>query len=92
MKYKVLHEEDAKAQGLLNDMTWEQFKALNSNSVEIEIDEQYAQAISMGTGISVEDISIIGYEKYIFYDKEGFSGCACSRFGSGSISTKDRIA
>ena len=71
MKYKVLHEEDAKAQGLLNDMTWEQFKALNSNSVEIEIDEQYAQAISMGTGIAVEDISIIGYEKYIFYDKEG---------------------
>ena len=71
MKYKVLHEEDAKAQGLLNDMTWEQFKALNSNSVEIEIDEQYAQAIAMGTGISVEDISIIGYEKYIFYDKEG---------------------
>ena len=24
----------------------------------------------MGTGISVEDISIIGYEKYIFYDEE----------------------
>ncbi len=70
MRYKVLHEEDAKAQGLLEDMTWEQFKALNSNSVEIEVDEQFAEAIAMGTGISLEDISIIGYEKYMFYDEE----------------------
>lgn len=70
MKYNFLHEEDAEAQGLLAEMTWDQFKALNSNSVEIEVDEQFAQAIAMGTGISVEDISIIGYEKYVFYDRE----------------------
>lgn len=70
MKYNILHEEDAKAQGLLDEMSWEQYKALNSNSVEIEVDEQFAEAVAMGTGISVEDISIIGYEKYIFYDEE----------------------
>ena len=70
MKYHILHEEDAEAQGLLEEMTWEQYKAANSEAVAIEMDSQFKQVVSMGTGIDAEDVSIIGYEKYIFYDKE----------------------
>ncbi|MGN0375581.1 MAG: flagellar M-ring protein FliF C-terminal domain-containing protein, partial [Butyrivibrio sp.] len=70
MKYKVLHEEDAQEQGILGDMTWEQFKAANSEAVPLEVDGQFVDVVSMGTGIAAGDISIIGYEKYIFYDKE----------------------
>ena len=70
MKYHILHEEDAEAQGLLEEMTWEQYKAANSEAVAIEMDAQFREVVSMGTGIDVEDVSIIGYEKYIFYDKE----------------------
>ena len=73
MKYNILHEEDARAQGLLDNMTWEQFKATNGEAVAIEMDEQFRQVVSMGTGISIEDVSIIGYEKYIFYDEESSS-------------------
>ncbi len=70
MKYNVLHEEEAEELGLLAEMTWEQFKAANSEAVAVEVDEQFAQVVSQGTGISTEAISIIGYEKYLFYDKE----------------------
>ena len=70
MKYNVLHEEEAEELGLLEEMTWEQFKAANSEAVAVDVDEQFAQVVSQGTGISTEAISIIGYEKYLFYDKE----------------------
>ena len=70
MKYNVLHEEEAEELGLLEEMTWEQFKAANSEAVAVDVDEQFAQVVSQGTGISTEAISIIGYEKYLFYDRE----------------------
>lgn len=70
MKYHILHEEDAEAQGLLENMTWEQYKAANSEAVAIEMPSEFREIVSMGTGISIEDVAIIGYEKYIFYDKE----------------------
>lgn len=70
MKYNVLNEEDAEAQGLLEDMTWEEYKAANSDPVETEVDEKYTSIVATGTGIDKDDVSILAYSRYIFYDKE----------------------
>lgn len=70
MKYNVLHEEEAEELGLLEELTWEQFKAANGGAVAVEVDENFTRVVAQGTGIDVEAISILGYEKYIFYDRE----------------------
>ncbi len=73
MKYNTLTEEDAEAQGLLDDMTWEEYKAANSESTPIEIDDSFVDVVARGTGIDAANISIIGYEQNMFYDAENTS-------------------
>ncbi|MBP3468806.1 MAG: flagellar M-ring protein FliF [Lachnospiraceae bacterium] len=72
INYKVLHEEDAKSQGLLDgDITWEQYKLNNNQRVRVETDEELYNLVSNATGINTSDISIIVYEEPFFVDKEG---------------------
>ncbi len=73
MKTNYVYEDDARAQGLLDDMTWEEYKAANSEPVATEVDNQFVQAVSTGTGIPVANINILGYESNIFYDAEAAS-------------------
>lgn len=65
-----IYEEDARRQGLLEDMTWEEYKAANSEPVATEVDETFLDAISTGTGISRNNIQMLGYTRNIFYDAE----------------------
>jgi flagellar M-ring protein FliF len=60
-------------QGLLEGITWEEFKDANSEDIRLEVDEEYYRMAAMATGISQDSISIIAYESPIFYDKEGIS-------------------
>lgn len=71
VRYKELKEEDAKAQGLLDGMTWREYKAAHSDDVKMEVDEDYYKMVATATGISVDRITIIAYESPLFYDKEG---------------------
>lgn len=73
MQYVVVHEEDAESQGLLGDLTWDEYKAANSDSIPIEVEPEFTDIVSMGTGIDADSVSIIGYQKYIFYDAEAGS-------------------
>ncbi len=65
------HEENAKAQGLLDGITWEQFKEENRADVRQTVDEEFYQMAAHATGISRNNITIIAYEHPIFWDKEG---------------------
>ena len=71
ISYDVLKEEDAKRQGLLDGITWDEYKAANSDRVALPVDENMVDVISKATGISVENIAMVAYEEPLFIDKEG---------------------
>ncbi len=68
--YKEIHEEDAKRQGLLDGISWEEYKANNSADRRLEVDPDFYEMVANATGISEENITIIAYETPVFYDKE----------------------
>lgn len=72
-KYVIYNEDEVEALGYLEDMTWEEFKAQNAQTVLIDYDEEWIDNIAMGTGIPVENISIIAYEEHFFYDSDNAS-------------------
>lgn len=71
IKYKVLKEEDAKNQGLLDGITWEQYKAMNQDRTKMEVDEDLVDLVAKASGIEAENISFIAYEEPMYIDAEG---------------------
>ncbi|MCR5846564.1 MAG: flagellar M-ring protein FliF [Lachnospiraceae bacterium] len=69
IRLKVIKEEDAKAQGLLDEISWDEYKLENSARNKIDIDNDYYELISDASGISTEDITIVAYEEPFFVDK-----------------------
>lgn len=69
--YREYREEDLKNQGVLDGITWEEYKSANSADVKLEVDPDFYQMVANATGISEEKITIIAYETPIFQDKEG---------------------
>ncbi len=69
----IYTEEDAKNLGYLDDMTWEEFKAANASPQQIEYSDDLVELISTGTGIPVDNITIMAFEKHYFYDAESSS-------------------
>lgn len=73
IKYRILREEDADTQGLLEGLSWDEYKLANSEDVRIEVDEDFYSLVANATGISEDKITIIAYESPLYYDKEGMS-------------------
>ena len=71
IRLNVIKEEDAKAQGLLDEITWDEYKLANSERTKLTVDEDYYELISDASGISAEDITIVAYEEPFFVDKVG---------------------
>ena len=71
IKYKSLREEDAKTQGLLDGISWDEYKLANQSRSRIDVDESLVQLVSNASGIPVESITIIAYEEPLFIDKAG---------------------
>ncbi len=69
--YIIVQESIARSQGLLDGISWEEYKAQNSGRRKIEIDEDYINVVSKATGIPAENISIVAYEENWFVDREG---------------------
>lgn len=69
--YIVIQEETAKAQGLLDGISWEEYKAQNDGRMRIEVDPDLVDVVSKATGIPSENISIVAYQENWFVDKEG---------------------
>lgn len=69
IKYKSLKEEDAEAQGLLEGMTWDEYKLANQARTRVDVDESLVELVHNASGISVENITIVAYEEPMFIDK-----------------------
>ncbi|MBE5925833.1 MAG: hypothetical protein E7270_02570 [Lachnospiraceae bacterium] len=71
--YVVYDEEVVEEAGLLEDMTWEEFKTQNANNIEItpegeELDK-IKELISNATGFAEDNITIMAYQIPQFVDK-----------------------
>ena len=71
IKYKALKEEDARTQGLLDGVTWDEYKLANQQRTRIDVDESMIDLVSNASGIPKESITIIAYEEPLFIDREG---------------------
>lgn len=67
--YREIHEEDAKSQGLLDGITWDEYKAAHSADVKLDVDADFYSMVANATGIDASNITIIAYESPLFYDK-----------------------
>lgn len=72
-KLHVYRQENVDDQGLLVDMSWEEFKTANQDPVKLEVDEDLYSVVAKTTGIGEENIQIMAYEVPVFVDKEGIN-------------------
>lgn len=73
IRYREYKEEDVRAMGLLDGITWEEFKLNNANDVKLEVDEDYYSMAHTATRIPLENITIVSYESPVFVDEPGLS-------------------
>lgn len=71
IKFRELREEDAKKQGLLDGITWDEYKAQHSEDTKLEVDPEFYSMVANATSIKQDNITILAYETPVFYDKEG---------------------
>ncbi|MBQ8821331.1 MAG: flagellar M-ring protein FliF [Lachnospiraceae bacterium] len=68
--YNRIYEELAESQGLLEGITWEQYKLLNDTSTKIEVDEEFYSVVATATGMDPENITIMAFRENLFIDEE----------------------
>lgn len=73
IRYREYREEDVDRQGLLDGISWEEFKLNNAGDVKLEVDEDYYRMAYTATRIPQENITIISYESPVFIDKPGLA-------------------
>ena len=73
ISYKVVKQENAQDQGLLDGISWAEYQAANGDRTKMEVDQDLVNMVAKATGISTDNISIVAYEEPIFVDKEGLS-------------------
>ena len=73
ISYHKYYEQEVKAQGLLDGISWDEFKANNSADVRLTVDDEFYNMAANATGIDRERITIIAYESPVFFDREGLN-------------------
>ncbi|NLK27964.1 MAG: hypothetical protein GX306_06440 [Clostridiales bacterium] len=68
-KLITLKEEDLELQGLLDDITFEEFALQNAGSQKVEPDPDIITMVSLATGIDEDNIQIMAYEQPVFVPK-----------------------
>ncbi|MBD5546572.1 MAG: flagellar M-ring protein FliF [Lachnospiraceae bacterium] len=69
----VIREEDVRAQGLLDGISWEEYKLANAGQSQVEVPEELYDVVSKATGFPTENIAIVAYSENVFFDKEGLN-------------------
>ncbi len=67
----IVKQDDVKKQGLLDGITWEEYKEANRARKEVPITANMISLASDASGIPEENISIVAYEENFFVDSEG---------------------
>lgn len=71
IKYRVIREEEAATQGLLDGVSWEEYKLANSERTRLEVDPDFVTMVANATGIAEENVVLVAYEEPMFVDREG---------------------
>lgn len=71
--YVMYREDELKANGTLDDMTFDEFVSANNERVQTEVNPDFINAISKATGFPEDNISMIAYEIPMFQYSEGSS-------------------
>ena len=71
INYILVKEDDVKKQGLLDGITWEEYKLANSEKRQIAVSDEMVTLVSNASGIAPERINIVAYEENAFSDSEG---------------------
>jgi flagellar M-ring protein FliF len=72
-KVVTVREEDARRQGLLDGITWDDYKLNNSTPTVIAVDDQLIELAANGSGIPQDSITIRAYSENFFVDAKGFA-------------------
>lgn len=67
----MVREDDVKAQGLLDGVTWEEYKLANEGQTVVDVDQSFYDMVSKATGFPTDNISIVAYSENMFIDSEG---------------------
>lgn len=73
IKYNIIREEDVRAQGLLDGITWDEYKIANAEGTRATVDDDMYDVVSKATGFPVENIAFVARTENIFLDKEGLN-------------------
>ncbi|MFV0342256.1 MAG: flagellar M-ring protein FliF C-terminal domain-containing protein [Anaerocolumna sp.] len=65
-KVVTFTKSQLEAQGLLEDMTYDEYQVANNDPQQVEVGEDVYNMVSMATGIAVDRISIIAYEQPVY--------------------------
>lgn len=73
ISYNVIREEEVETQGLLDGITWEEYKLANAEGARIAVDDEMYEIVSKATGFPKENIAFAARTENVFFDKEGIS-------------------
>lgn len=71
IQHNIVREDDIRTQGLLDGVTWEEYKLANQERNKLEVDEDYFDVVAKATGINSANIAIVAYSENMFLDSEG---------------------
>lgn len=69
----IVREEDVDAQGLLDGITWEEYKLANAGRTQITVSDEIYDVVAKATGFPRENIALIAYSENAFFDREGLN-------------------
>lgn len=69
----VVREEDVRAQGLLDGVTWEEYKLQNAGQEMVAVPDEWYDLVAKATGFPAGNIAIVAYSENMFFDREGFN-------------------
>lgn len=72
----IYTQEDVEKAGLLKDMTWDEFKASKGKYETIVVDDEIKKMIAYGTGLDVENVTVLAYQVPFFIDKDDVQSSA----------------
>lgn len=73
VKYNIIREEDARSQGLLDGISWSEYKTANTGKTKIEVDPELYSVVANASGIQNESITIMAYQENVFFDRDGLN-------------------
>ena len=72
-EYVFYYEDRLEEQGLLDDISFEEFQEQNSERIRADVDPDHVTLVSRATGIAEENIQIVSYQVPYFVPKEASS-------------------